>query len=474
MMALYSFDAMTAIGCVLVTYAFLRAVLYFTQDSREPPMVMASIPFVSPILGMIRESMDFYPQMRERYRGLPIYTLRLPGTRIYAINSLELIPVVQRAWRTLIFAPIQVQAAQAAMGVSKATVAIMNRDLVTENGFVNGMVKATHPTMSNGPSLDRLNGEAFRVFNKTLEQIESNSTVTVPIFRWVESQTMLATTDAVYGPANPMRDTRNLDAWHQYHPALMYMMLDILPQKLFFGAAIQAREELVKNFTKYYADESYKRGSDYIQKFTQHCISQGIPEMDIPRMLLGTVFNNVANSVPSAFWVIYHIFSDRYLLQEIRDEVEQNAVVTNGEKGATDGIATIDLSRLTNPSYCPILLSTYHEVFRYHGMANSVRVVSEDHLLDGRFLLKKGGLVVMSARAQHRNPAVWGPDVDDFCPHRFMSNKESYGEQGPRQDRINPVAFRGFGGGRDAVPGTPLCNGRDPVTGGAAGASLRY
>ncbi|KAK7953561.1 hypothetical protein PG988_014255 [Apiospora saccharicola] len=235
-------------------------------------------------------------------------------------------------------------------------------------------------------------------------------------------------------------------------------MLNILPQKLFLRAAIQAREELVGSFAKYYADESYKQGSEYIQKFTQHCISQGVPETDISRMLLGTVFNNVANSVPSAIWVIYHIFSDRCLLQEVRDEVEQNAVVKDVEKGAMDGISTIDLSRLTNSSHCPVLLSTYYEVFRYHGMANSVRVVSEDHLLDGRFLLRKGGLVMMSARAQHRNPAVWGPDVDEFCPHRFMSDKKSDEEQteqqhGRRRNRINPAAFRGFGGGVTLCPG---------------------
>lgn len=141
-------------------------------------------------------------------------------------------------------------------------------------------------------------------------------------------------------------------------------------------------------------------------------------------MLRGTVFNNVANTVPSAFWVIYRIFGDRGILKETRDEVEQNAVVTSTEKGTMDGISTIDLSHLTNSSYCPVLLSTYHEVFRYHGMANSVRVVSEDHLLDDRFLLRKGGLVMMSARAQHRNPAVWGPDVDEFCHHHFISNME--------------------------------------------------
>lgn len=35
-------------------------------------------------------------------------------TRIYVTNSLDLVPVVQRQWRTLIFGPISVQAAQAA------------------------------------------------------------------------------------------------------------------------------------------------------------------------------------------------------------------------------------------------------------------------------------------------------------------------------------------------------------------------
>ncbi|KAK8012305.1 hypothetical protein PG991_009680 [Apiospora marii] len=232
-------DPATAIGWALATYVVFWAILYITQDSREPQLLMSSVPFVSPILGMIRGGMDFYAQMRcvlvslcligttgestklttiyyrtrEKHHGLPIYTLRLPGTRIYAINSLDLIPVVQREWRTLIFAPIQVQAAQAAMGVSKATIAIMNRDLVSEKGFVNGMAKATHPSMNNGPSLDRLNGEAFRVFNRTLEQIESDSAGNIAMFKWVERQVMLATTDAVYGPASPMRDSRNLDAW---------------------------------------------------------------------------------------------------------------------------------------------------------------------------------------------------------------------------------------------------------------------
>ncbi len=109
------------------------------------------------------------------------------------------------------FAPIQVKAAQAAMGVSKDTVAILESDMITESGFVNGMIKATHPTMSSGPALDALNTKAFEVFNDVLSGLTTPTTISM--FKWIEKQIMRATTDAVYGPSNPMRDTQNLEAW---------------------------------------------------------------------------------------------------------------------------------------------------------------------------------------------------------------------------------------------------------------------
>lgn len=81
----------------------------------------------------------------------------------------------------------------------------------------------------------------------------------------------------------------------------MYIMLDILPQNIFFKAAAQGRETLIDSFAHYYATGSYKQGSVYIQAFVEHCIAHKIPTADVPCMLLGTVFNNVANTVPSAF-----------------------------------------------------------------------------------------------------------------------------------------------------------------------------
>ncbi|CAG8961193.1 hypothetical protein HYFRA_00013248 [Hymenoscyphus fraxineus] len=415
------------VGIMVATYIFFQAFLYLTQDENEPPVVSSAIPYISPLIGMIRWNMDFYSHM-----SLPVYTLRIPGVRLYIINSLDLVPVVQRQWRTLIFAPIQVKAAQAAMGASKGAVALMNRDLVTENGFINGMVKATHPTMIKGPALNALNSKVFEIFDDAL-RFEVPSTVN--LFEWVGRIIMHATTGAIYGSSNPMRDEKNLEAWHKYHPALMFMMLDILPQKVFFRNAVKSREHLIKSFTNYYHDGSYKQGSAYIQQFVEHCVKQQMPEDDIPRLLLGTVFNNVANTIPAAFWLIYHLFSDPAVLKDCQREV-RGAVSEN-----QDGVS-VNLSIILNS--CPILNSTYQEVFRYHGIANSVRVVSEDHMLDDKYLLKKGGLVMMSARSQHLNLAVWGENVDKFYYKRFL-------KQSSRS--FNPVAFRGFGGGVTLCPG---------------------
>lgn len=121
-------------------------------------------------MSMVGHALIFNLTLRERNPHLPIYTLRIPGARLYAINSLDLIPAVQRQWRTLIFAPIQVKAAKAGMGASKEAIAVLERDMVTEQGFVNGMVKVTHPTMSNGSAgLGKLNARAFEVFVAALD-----------------------------------------------------------------------------------------------------------------------------------------------------------------------------------------------------------------------------------------------------------------------------------------------------------------
>ncbi|KAK4675938.1 LOW QUALITY PROTEIN: hypothetical protein QC764_0083270 [Podospora pseudoanserina] len=95
------------LSSLAATYLFLFAVLHLTQNEKEPPLVATAVPFLSPVIGMVKLSMDFYTHMRNKHHDLPIYTLR---TRLYIVNSLNLILSVQRQWRTLIFPPVSARA----------------------------------------------------------------------------------------------------------------------------------------------------------------------------------------------------------------------------------------------------------------------------------------------------------------------------------------------------------------------------
>ncbi|KAI1373372.1 cytochrome P450 [Hypoxylon crocopeplum] len=424
-----------AFGGIVATYTFFWALLRLTQDAKEPVLVSTSIPFLSPIFGMIRWNMSFYNHMKDKYPQIPIYTLRLPGTRLYIVNSTALIPVIQRQWRTLLFPPITAKASEAVMGGSKEAIDILRQDMVTENGCLPAFIKVVHPTLSAGPALDELNGKAMEVISHSLDKIIANGPTRVKMFEWVRQELLLATSNSVYGPANPLRDSKNMEAWHKYHPTIMFLMLDLFPHWV-FKQGIRGREQLVKSFARYQSEGQFNEGSTFIQRWVKHFSSQGISEPDIARFHVGSLFALVANTIPTAFWTIFHILSDSSLLEDCRKEIS-HAVQEQ------DGICTVDSNYIK--SSCPTLLSTFQEVLRFHGMGNSVRVADEDQMLDGKYLIKKGGLVMMPARVQHRMQSVWGDSVDVFDPRRFVRKAGS--------NRPNPVAFRGFGGGTTLCPG---------------------
>jgi hypothetical protein len=52
------------LGFVAAAYVFLSALLRFTQDSKEPPAIETSIPFISPLLGLISGMQKFTVNLR--------------------------------------------------------------------------------------------------------------------------------------------------------------------------------------------------------------------------------------------------------------------------------------------------------------------------------------------------------------------------------------------------------------------------
>ncbi|KAA8567833.1 hypothetical protein EYC84_008288 [Monilinia fructicola] len=163
--------------------------------------------------------------------------------------------------------------------------------------------------------------------------------------------------------------------------------------------------------------EGHKEGSVLIQNRFATSAKNGVAIEDIARYEVGGSISILVNTTPAVFWLVYFLYSEPELLEEIRKEV--GAVV--GTSTDENGQAVRSLGITNVKTSCPLLLSTSQESLHNRAMGTSVREVMDDTVIDGKWLLKKAAMIQMPS---HKNAK-----------------------------RVNPAAFRGFGGGTTLCPG---------------------
>lgn len=153
-------------------------------------------------------------------RRPPIYTLRLPGIRLYVVDSATLIPSVQKQVKTISFAPVMVKMAESIVGSSKSALKIMSRDLLDDHGHIAGVAKIIHATLLPGTRLDALNRRSVQFVKVSMDALASrigeagaNGHTTISLYQWANLQVMMATTEGIYGPQNPFRDDTVVQAF---------------------------------------------------------------------------------------------------------------------------------------------------------------------------------------------------------------------------------------------------------------------
>lgn len=228
-----------------------------------------------------------------------------------------------------------------------------------------------------------------------------------------------------------------MDNSRKYEAGIIPLMYGVLPN-LTARPYVQAREALVQAFARY-CEEGGPKNPDASPLMNDHYkihSSNDVPMEDMARLEVATSIAVTSNTMPASFWLIYHIFSDPLVLEDCRKELSEGVRTSHG-------VHTIDITYVKNQ--CPIFLSTLQETFRVHSTSMTSRVVLEDHVLNGQYLLKKGGVVLIPASVQHNSEAAWGADADKFYHKRFLQKSRGKG--------YNPVAFRAFGGGSTLCPG---------------------
>lgn len=153
------------------------------------------------------------------------------------------------------------------------------------------------------------------------------------------------------------------------------------------------------------------------------------------------------NSFTGMFWLIAYIYSDPSLLSEIRDEIISITSTTENSKGEKE--VCFDVSSL--PKKCPLFVSAWKETLRLRNASIGSRVVDEETILSGTYLLKKGSVVQIPMREMHVSAEIWGSNAGEFDAHRFM--KEKLDRFSREQIKMQKQAFNPFGGGSVLCPG---------------------
>lgn len=219
----------------------------------------------------------------------------------------------------------------------------------------------------------------------------------------------------------------------------MLLLVDILPW-LAARKAYKARQRLFDGMNRYFAGNWRDDASELVKARYDSLEESGLSVDAIARFEVGELVAIMVNTVPASFWVLNYVYSDSKLLQELRAEIAMSLSTTTDEQTGTQ-THHIEVKRLQER--CELLVSTYHEVLRLQTDNVSSRWVVKDTMINDQYLLRKNSVVQIPGAVIHQDPEIWGPDVKDFNPRRFLKGA-------PKR---HAGAFRVFGGGATFCPG---------------------
>ncbi|KAF4499098.1 Cytochrome P450 4F5 [Fusarium agapanthi] len=249
---------------------------------------------------------------------------------------------------------------------------------------------------------------SFRPFMQTAAKLMGDANPeTFEVFgtEWVDSFSHAHKDGLATGP---FLDEQNLRMkWQSYLPLHM-VNLDIT------GKGYATRQIVFDAFRKY--NKNLPSDVSFIYKERLRSMQEaGIDEDDICKQQATFGTAAFANTVPIMYWTIYELFYRPDLLEEVRKEVIEQAVSGDKESGFKVDVAALKTK-------CPLALSVFQETQRLRHVHANIRKVTENTLLDGKYLLKAGHYVMVPGQPVHTNTSTWGPTADQFDPYRFTKD----------------------------------------------------
>ncbi|KAK1830673.1 cytochrome P450 [Podospora conica] len=431
------------IGALTLALVVLRKATKTSHDPREPPLAPQSIPLIGHIIGLARRNFEYYVDLSHQ-TDAPIFTVSLPGQKMYVIAKPDLIRAAQKQHRILAFPPISAKFSTKICGSSPHAQTVIDASVFSDEGDSGIWVDihdAMHAALRPGAPLDDMNRDMLKRITEALDELEhssANAPQTWHLNAWLKDAVTTATTRSVYGPRSPFEDKAVVDAFWEFEKGLMLILVGILPS-ITARKATAARDKVGRAFLRYFQSDALETASAYAKNRYHAGIKNKITLEDLSRFEVGGSLAVLVNTVPASFWTLVLFYAHPGLLDKLREEADACT-----DTKTVGGTTTKVLDMATLKASCPLLLSAYQEVLRYRSMGMSVREVVEDTYLD-QWLLKKGTMLQMPSRVIHQDASLWGESVGEFNPRRFLAEEKG--------NRPSDICFRAFGGGKTLCPG---------------------
>ncbi|KAI1458084.1 cytochrome P450 [Annulohypoxylon moriforme] len=432
-------------------------------NPQEPPIIAPTIPVVGHLLGMALLGGRYIKNLGIRNRNLPIFTLPVPRSRIYVVTDPSLAAAVQRASKVLSFTPIIPDVTERVLGLDAATMEITRKNLDPapgeERGFLADIQDMVYAWLGPGSYLEELSLAAAHEMRDEISAITPDPAKSVDLLSWVRHLVTVSTAKYLYGPQNPIAVDPSLEtSFWDFDHGLGSLLMNILPS-ITARKAHLGREKLSAALLVYLEAGLHKTGSSIVQRRVEIALEHGWTLPAVAREELSFLFAGIVNATTSTFWILAYLYADPLLLSYVREEVQ--AILETSEPDSASGKSKLHLTDLRDN--CPVLVAVYRECLRLGSDTYSTRLVKEDHMLANQYFLAKNSVVQIAGGVIHADGRIWGEDVDEFNPKRFLAKTkegdvkleaEVRGAAKPKQNNsFHPAAFRAFGGGKTLCPG---------------------